>query len=1008
MVKAPLSHITGLLFFCTLLLFSSQTLCAQSFGVKLYNVNNGLPGTECYKTYRDNNGYLWIGTSSGISRFDGRQFTNYSTTDGLPSLTVSAIFQDSKNRLWIGTNAGMAQFVNNKFNCYPTSDGLLAFYVNDFIETSHHDVWALTDNGIYQFENNAWKKIILYPGLENHVCRNVVESNGDLYINYDSIIVCKTKSGELLQLSAAQAKVPFFLSLVRNDNTIFAIAYSQIFEIRNYNFVPLYKRLKKRSACFLIDSKNSLWLAEDSCIKISLPNDWQHFYDSIPNRYGFVFSMNEDADNNTWLCTREGLVKIKNIAFASVNQIPNLFTGTYNIVPLPHNELIFSPNSNRGFFLWSNNKSKPISPPSLHEKYNYYGDIIDGYAFDDNKAIWIVTRFRKLFYFDGKSLHDFTHSLHLSTTENIYDIHFSKRRKQLFICADSTLLYGSDTSFATFIPHNTGVPITKPTRVYELKNGLLLLYIDRQGVFCIDSANNLISLQKEIAIDGNRQGILSDVCFYEDKQADFWIAVPGFGIYQYRFTKDIIPVLQNHFTISNGLQSNKIFSLVSDNQNRLWIACSTGIDILQQNKNSTWEVFNYARAEDLLLTKFEFTKLIADESGAIWLSSPNKVIKLNVAAVQLHKQSPHILIEKISLLFKETDWSKLSDSTYNYYQLPYHPVLLYNQNSFGISFNAVDVSSTNSSPDYSYQLLPVNTGWSIPSKTKSVSFAQLPAGEYQFMVRAKEGASGWSKPAVFQFTIMPPFWNRWWFRLIVIALAAYIVVSIFMARVKKIRHDAFINNQLKELEMKALKAQMNPHFIFNALNSIQALIASDKKNESIHYIGFFSRLLRQVLEHSDSNVISLDKELETTELYIQLEALRMGVQLNYQQVIPEHVVAEFEKIPPLILQPFVENSLWHGLNKKEGQKQIIIRAETKENWLVCEIEDNGIGRKKAEEWKSKSALLYRSKGIDITVKRLIDFNNDATVVPVQFFDLRDDNNNPSGTRVCVYIKRKRG
>jgi len=227
-------------------------------------------------------------------------------------------------------------------------------------------------------------------------------------------------------------------------------------------------------------------------------------------------------------------------------------------------------------------------------------------------------------------------------------------------------------------------------------------------------------------------------------------------------------------------------------------------------------------------------------------------------------------------------------------------------------------------------------------------------------------------------------------------------------RIKKIKKDAFIRNQLKDLEMKALKAQMNPHFIYNALNSIQALIANDKKEEGIRYIGSFSRLLRQVLNNSESNIISLDKEFETIDLYIQLESLRLDMQLQYKKIIAQDIVAEFEKTPPLILQPFVENALWHGLSRKEGKKEITIKVSQDDGWLICDITDNGIGRTKAMEHKNNSTTLHESKALDITRKRLGDFNDDISVPSIEFFDLYDSEKNSSGTRVIVRIKRKAG
>jgi sensor histidine kinase YesM len=130
--------------------------------------------------------------------------------------------------------------------------------------------------------------------------------------------------------------------------------------------------------------------------------------------------------------------------------------------------------------------------------------------------------------------------------------------------------------------------------------------------------------------------------------------------------------------------------------------------------------------------------------------------------------------------------------------------------------------------------------------------------------------------------------------------------------------------------------------------------------------------------------------------------------LDYKKIISENIVPEFERIPPLILQPFVENALWHGLSRKEGTKEIVISVSTKDEWLICEIKDNGIGRKKAAELKSNSVVLHQSKAIDITRKRLVNFNDDEVTPPIEFFDLFDGEEKDSGTSVCIRIKRKYG
>lgn len=995
-------------FLSTPFLFIS-TLYAQQFGLKRYNVNDGLPSTEVYGGYQDKYGYLWISSAAGLSRFDGRQFVNYSLEDGLPSLQVTNTFQDSKGRLWVGTAAGMAQFKNNKFVVFPTSDKLSDFYVFNFTETKNKKIWANTGAGAYEFRDSAWQKLSLYPGYENSMCRRTIELDGELYVNYPNDIFCKTKQGKWITVASLH-NGDIFNEMSLENNKIWVNTNDNIYEIHNRKIVPLFKGGLgiEHFFSYFLDSKKRLWVTNENLVKISKSNDWQHFIDTGIELYGYASGISEDSRGNIWIGTAKGLLKIRDINFSTIdknNLVP--LDGIYNIIALSDNRLIFSSGTKTGWLIYENNHFKQIIPPSANDK-NFFKDPVDAYTVDEKNSAWMITRFKKFLHFNGKALEDFSASVHFKTTEIIYDLNYVKSRRQFFICADSTLLSGSSLKLSTFIPRNTGIPVMKPVRVHETRNGLILLFISRKGLYCIDAANNLISLNKQTGIDSGSTGPLSAACFCDETNSNFWMAISGLGLYEYGFAKNQLPYLKNHLTVKNGLQSNNILSLTTDRQNRLWIMSNTGLDILQKNDADIPEVFNYASMDELTLSGSYYEKLATDVTGTVWLSSPNKILKFNTDNIHLYKERPGIVIEKVSLAFKETDWSRLADSVYNYYQLPYNPVLHYNQNSLAFSFNAVDISTLNSDMEYSYKLAPVDTSWSVPSKIKSVSFAQLPPAKYRFFVRAKDRASGWSAPAIFNFTISPPFWNQWWFRLTVIAIASYIVISIFRRRIKKIRRDAFMQTQLKELEMKALKAQMNPHFIYNALNSIQALIANDKKTEGIHYIGSFSRLLRQVLDNSENNVITLDKELETIDLYIQLEALRLDMQLRYKKIIPTNIVAEFEKIPPLILQPFVENALWHGLSRKEGKKEIKVTVSLNDSWLLCNITDNGIGRAKAQELKSQSLLLHQSKGINITRKRLNDFNEDDSVSPIEFLDLYDDDNTASGTCVIVRIKRKGG
>ena len=196
---------------------------------------------------------------------------------------------------------------------------------------------------------------------------------------------------------------------------------------------------------------------------------------------------------------------------------------------------------------------------------------------------------------------------------------------------------------------------------------------------------------------------------------------------------------------------------------------------------------------------------------------------------------------------------------------------------------------------------------------------------------------------------------------------------------------------------------MNPHFIHNALNSIQSLVVNNKNDEASRYISKFAKLLRQVLENSDKELVSLDKELYSLQLYVDLEKLRMNMDVDYNVNIDDSIIPSELKIPPLILQPFVENALWHGLSRKEGDKKIVLSISTKPGWIICEICDNGVGRKKAVDTYGMFPEGNLSKAVNIIRKRLVDFNQSPGTEPITFID-HGENGVATGTSVIARVR----
>ena len=221
-----------------------------------------------------------------------------------------------------------------------------------------------------------------------------------------------------------------------------------------------------------------------------------------------------------------------------------------------------------------------------------------------------------------------------------------------------------------------------------------------------------------------------------------------------------------------------------------------------------------------------------------------------------------------------------------------------------------------------------------------------------------------------------------------------------------------LNIELSELQQKifqteitALRAQMNPHFIFNCLNSIQLFTAQNEAEKASEYLSKFSRLIRLVLENSRSEKVTLENELETLRLYIEMEAMRFKGKVSYHINIAEGIDTGYIQIPPLLVQPFVENAIWHGLmHKEEGGMVNVEVTQPNENLLHIEITDDGIGREKAAEFKSKSATINKSFGMKVTNERIELINqlyNSTT--KVQVFDLNNQQGEAAGTKVVVEI-----
>jgi sensor histidine kinase YesM len=240
-------------------------------------------------------------------------------------------------------------------------------------------------------------------------------------------------------------------------------------------------------------------------------------------------------------------------------------------------------------------------------------------------------------------------------------------------------------------------------------------------------------------------------------------------------------------------------------------------------------------------------------------------------------------------------------------------------------------------------------------------------------------------------------------RLLIGGLALILLTGVFyiLYRQYQLKND----KKLLTLEQAMLRSQMNPHFLFNSLNSIKLYIINNDKKNAVHYLNKFSKLVRKILEASSLKEIPLAEELETVELYMNIENIRFSNEINFKISIDDDIDIHTIKIPSLILQPFLENAIWHGLSSKEGEKNIDLHiSKGNKNFIDISITDNGVGRDAAEIIKESKVLKRKSVGIEITKERLANFARDyQNTFDVTIIDLFDKDKNATGTRVVLHL-----
>ncbi|HEX2608503.1 MAG TPA: histidine kinase [Flavisolibacter sp.] len=984
---------------CLVLIFKVGILSSQpqtSFYTTVYRAEDGLPDSYVLKTFQDSYGYIWIGTYSGLSRFDGKYFTNYGLNNGLPDLFISALAEDSNHAIWIATRKGIGYILNGHYFQTIFRDSSEVSYIYD-LQNRISGLWALTTNGIYRYNGKWWEKQNLAKGYENTPCRGLIELRGSVYLNYGHSIIRCQKGMPDIRITSDSLIMPFFTQFKLFHNKLYVASEDKIWSIQGDKLVRLFGDQLEGDLIysFFEDSKRNFWVAlERGGLKIARAGA-NRLEPSIPLESKLVTGIMEDRDQNLWLCNYRGLLKVN----------PSFYSIIHSGKPENHHR-IFSDSENNlylytvtgGLAEWNGIYFKSLIPSSDFRKSLKSDVILDRFTFYDNHTIWATTREGRLLYINREKPGIFLFKR--LQNEVCRSVTADSKNHKIYVCASELFIIEHDSTTIFKAKDNTS-SISEPTSVNLLSNNVVLVDTRDSGLWAIDADKKTYNLSKQLGLP-----LHTTIKSYEDTQRNLWISFPGSGLIQCRWNGHMLVKKIRQITTAEGMPNDVIESVIRDDQNRLWIVTLSGIVLLDLQSLDANEILISRIHDPRVLgmnVNVSISSLVNAADGRLALTLYDKVVLFHPERLRMKGYSISTLIEEVKLNLGRTDWTQYAQRFKGHFRLPVKLELPYYMNTLSFDYKGVSFANFNE-PVYSYKLLGYDTSWSTPDMATTISFVGLPPGHYDFMVRSRTSASNWSEPAHFEFKIRPPFWNVWWFHLVSVLTGSSLLLFLFRLRIWKFRKNNRLQEQLRELELKALKAQMNPHFIYNALNSIQSLILNDEKNRSLLYLGKFSKLLRIILSHSEKNRVTLDKELSMLRLYIELEELRLNYNFEYRITIQDTILPEKEWIPPMLLQPYVENALWHGLSQKTGLRRLDLAIRLEDELLVVEIKDNGVGRK-LQSSRIPSPDAEDVHAMDLLENRLKLWNKEKTSQHVVVKDLFDKAGNPSGTSVVVRIRR---
>lgn len=1001
------------LFVIMLVILSSAESQDRTLLFENYSSRDGLSQNSCYDISQDGRGFMWLATQDGLNRYDGHEFRVYLPDNEiggvLPSNHITSLeFDSDENIMWVGTMRGISLYhqeidsVVSLSSIYPFAVDLEELGAKKIIQFQKGELWIVSQkNGLVMvnLESKSIHKFFDDEGLEDHV-NGITYHRGEIVVAVADQIYTLDPSASENQTKLHETGVKFseIKELYSFRDQLWVGTYTKgcyyIEDFGSENHVVHFEPARVGGiGAFMTDPNGHLWIGtRGNGILVYDPMKEEtvvarhNRFDDRSLRKDFILSLFVDRQGLTWCgLSGGGFSKYDPLKY----QFSNLQNDPLDATSLPGNMVfnIFKSKSgmhyigtqNKGFIQWDMEANR-FYEYSFFSKQGVPENTVYDIINDGQNSFWLATWGGLIHFDEAKQRFTSYRSKKYPETQNLYAVHKLQHKNSLLVASEHGMMYFSlkQKEWLPCAPDVFQENAIIGRHILEDKDGILWIGTEGGGLVRLDYVKQEIKIVQEVS------RISENVRYVLKEHNSLWLATDQ-GIVSYDMKKDTVI---HHIRMDGIHQSNVCYSIQKDQVGNFWIGTNFGLLKLDRR---THRLQNYNITNGLKFLEFNTACTLAEEDGTLLFGGVGGITKFNPLDIVKNTFSPDPIITSVRV---NNQNCHLTDSA-NY-------VFGHQENDLTFHYTANNFSNHERN-QYYYRVQGLMEQWKNNQTHHTISFNSVPPGSYSFQVRSVNSDGIQSEGvARFSFIIQPPWWKTWWFMTVMILSVLFIAWILIKRRIRSIRNQAELKQRIAETEMMALRAQMNPHFIFNCLNSIDAFIQSNDKYQATTYLNKFARLLRNVLDSSNQNTVTFSKDFETLKLYLELEQLRNSNKFTTHIHADKELMDDDFQVPPLLIQPYVENAILHGLKyRTDNAGKLMISAYKLHERIYYVIEDNGVGRAKSKNGISKDRVSY---GMKMTSDRVRYFNSEIDP-SVTVTDLTQ-NGQAAGTRIEVLLDIK--